>query len=82
MRKRFPILRRRPPPCRKLGVLRQELQGVPIMALTATASKRVQNDICQQLRLRTPLRLSSSFNRPNIHYQGACVGTWVESSLV
>lgn len=56
--------------CRRLWVIRQELQGVPIMALTATASQRVQDDICQQLRLRNPLRLVSTFNRPNISYQG------------
>lgn len=43
---------------------------MPLMALTATASARVQDDIVRQLRLRDPLRLASSFNRPNIHYEG------------
>lgn len=61
-----------PPACRKLWRCREQLQGLPIMALTATASARVQDDICQQLRLRSPLRLTASFNRPNLHYSGAC----------
>lgn len=44
------------------------------MALTATASERVQRDIVQQLRLREPLMLRASFNRPNIRYEGAWRG--------
>ena len=51
---------------RKLWLVRQELPRCPIMALTATASPRVQADITQQLRLRQPVVLRSSFNRPNI----------------
>ncbi len=40
------------------------------MALTATASERVQRDIVQQLRMRDPLMLRASFNRPNIAFEG------------
>ncbi|KAL6769009.1 hypothetical protein ACKKBF_B17115 [Auxenochlorella protothecoides x Auxenochlorella symbiontica] len=53
---------------RKLGTLRSRFPEVPIMALTATATARVQDDIVSQLRLRDPVRLASSFDRPNIHY--------------
>ncbi|RMZ54491.1 hypothetical protein APUTEX25_002067, partial [Auxenochlorella protothecoides] len=53
---------------RKLGSLRSRFPEVPIMALTATATARVQDDIVSQLRLRDPVRLASSFDRPNIHY--------------
>ena len=52
-------------------MVRQELPRVPLMALTATASERVQADIVQQLRLRQPLMLRASFDRPNISLQGA-----------
>eukprot|EP00887_Chlorella_sp_A99_P003267 scaffold9.g3267.t1 len=52
---------------RRLGLVRQELPRLPIMALTATASPRVQADVIQQLRLRQPVVLRASFNRPNIH---------------
>lgn len=51
-------------------MLRQELPRLPLMALTATASERVQRDIVQQLRMRDPLMLRASFNRPNIAFQG------------
>lgn len=40
------------------------------MALTATASERVQQDIVAQLRMRDPLMLRASFNRPNIVFEG------------
>ncbi|KAK9823288.1 hypothetical protein WJX72_001628 [[Myrmecia] bisecta] len=56
------------PAYRKLSVVRRELPQVPIMALTATAAEKVQDDIVKQLRLRNPALLVSSFNRPNIHY--------------
>ncbi|PNH05408.1 ATP-dependent DNA helicase Q-like 3 [Tetrabaena socialis] len=50
------------------AALRANFPGVPIMALTATAASQVQEDICRQLRLSDPIRLLSSFNRPNISY--------------
>ncbi|KAG2451777.1 hypothetical protein HYH02_003556 [Chlamydomonas schloesseri] len=56
------------PAYRQLGSLRSDYPGVPIMALTATAASQVQDDICKQLRLQSPLRLCASFNRPNISY--------------
>ncbi|EIE23153.1 P-loop containing nucleoside triphosphate hydrolase protein [Coccomyxa subellipsoidea C-169] len=55
------------PAYRRLSSIRRELPGVPIMALTATATKQVQDDIAQSV-LRNPLRLITSFNRPNISY--------------
>ena len=36
----------------QLGELRDVLPGVPVMALTATATPRVQDEISRQLRLR------------------------------
>ena len=41
---------------------------VPIMALTATATPRVQTEIMSNLRLRNPLVCRTSFNRWNLHY--------------
>jgi len=60
------------PDFRKIGqVLRSAqsppfLRQVPIMALTATAVPRVQQDICQSLRLNNPLMVRCSFDRTNL----------------
>ena len=49
------------------------LPGVPMMALTATATPRVQADIVAQLRLRNPLVAKTTFNRPNLSYSAYSV---------
>ncbi len=40
--------------------------GVPVLALTATATERVQEDIAVQLNLADPLVVKTSFFRPNL----------------
>lgn len=57
------------PEYRQLKQIRQQYPQIPIIALTATATKRVQQDIVQQLKLRQPNIHLASFNRPNISYQ-------------
>lgn len=42
---------------------------VPVIALTATATPKVQSDIIKNLELRTPKIFTSSFNRPNLYYE-------------
>lgn len=54
---------------RQLRQLRQRFPQIPITALTATATPRVQQDIIQQLRLRNPIIRRFSFNRPNLYYE-------------
>jgi len=56
------------PPFRRLGELREVLEGVPCMALTATATREVKDDIIKVLKLDDPLLSQSSLNRPNISY--------------
>ncbi len=41
----------------------------PIIALTATATPKVQNDIVKNLGLREPVIYISSFNRANLYYE-------------
>jgi ATP-dependent DNA helicase RecQ len=50
----------------KLGNLRQELNNPPCLALTATATSRVQTDISERLLLRQPLHLVTGFRRENL----------------
>ena len=42
---------------------------VPVIALTATATPKVQNDIVKNLDLHKPDIYISSFNRPNLYYE-------------
>ncbi len=57
------------PEYRQLAELREALPGVPVMALTATATERVRADIVERLRLREPRCYTASFNRPNLTYR-------------
>ena len=43
--------------------------AIPIIALTATATPKVQSDILKNLGLRDPKVFISSFNRPNLYYE-------------
>ncbi|XP_026997314.2 ATP-dependent DNA helicase Q5 isoform X2 [Tachysurus fulvidraco] len=52
----------------KLGDLRARMPGVPCVALTATAPKRVQEDITRSLRLRSPLTFTTPVFRKNLKY--------------
>lgn len=42
---------------------------IPIIALTATATPKVQSDIMKNLGLENPNVFMSSFNRPNLYYE-------------
>ncbi|XP_060601355.1 recQ-like DNA helicase BLM [Ruditapes philippinarum] len=57
------------PDYKKLGVLKTKFPGVPLMALTATATMRVRKDICHQLHMKDPKWFTSSFNRPNLKFE-------------
>ena len=57
------------PKYRQLRTLRQCYPQIPIIALTATATPSVQQDIVQQLSLRQANIYRTSFNRTNIYYE-------------
>ncbi|HTV43060.1 MAG TPA: DNA helicase RecQ [Candidatus Sulfotelmatobacter sp.] len=59
------------PEYRQLRTLRGIFPNVPMMALTATATTRVRDDIVAQLHLKDPKRYVASFNRPNLIYRVA-----------
>ncbi|XP_034395001.1 ATP-dependent DNA helicase Q5 [Cyclopterus lumpus] len=52
----------------KLGKLRGRLPGVPCLALTATATKNVQQDIARSLNLHSPQSFITPVFRNNLHY--------------
>ena len=57
------------PDYRNLNLLRAKFPGVPVIALTATATEKVRDDIVKQLDLKKPEIFISSFNRPNLSYE-------------
>jgi len=57
------------PEYRQLADLRKLFPNVPFMALTATATGRVREDIVTHLKLREPKIYVASFNRPNLTYR-------------
>lgn len=57
------------PDYRNLNQLRTNLPNIPIIALTATATQKVREDIVKQLQLASPHIFTSSFNRENLSYE-------------
>ena len=55
------------PAYRKLQGLKAELGDIPVLALTATATRRVSGDIIRQLGMVKPDGFKGSFFRPNLH---------------
>jgi ATP-dependent DNA helicase RecQ len=56
------------PEYRQLSALRQYFPDKPIAAFTASATKRVRQDILDQLQLRDPHKYIASFHRANLRY--------------
>ena len=52
-----------------LSAIPRVFVNTPVAAFTATATARVQEDICERLGLRKPFVVRASFNRPNLFYQ-------------
>jgi len=57
------------PDYRNLNKLRITFPTIPIIALTATATQKVREDIVKQLNLPAPHIFTSSFNRQNLSYE-------------
>ena len=56
------------PDYRNLRSLREDFRGVPMIALTATATEDVRKDIIAQLEMHDGGVFVSSFDRPNLRY--------------
>ena len=57
------------PAYKNINILRELHPQVPVMALTATATKKVVQDIVKELELFNPEVFQQSFKRENISYQ-------------
>jgi ATP-dependent DNA helicase RecQ len=56
------------PPYLQLKTLRELKPGVPVMAVTASATRQVQQDIVDHVPLQTPAVFRASFSRPNLSF--------------
>lgn len=57
------------PEYRKIRSIIDQIQPAPVIALTATATPKVQSDILKNLRIQDAVVFRSSFNRPNLYYE-------------
>ena len=57
------------PEYRNIHSMTQRIGAAPIMALTATATEKVQHDIQKNLDMMDAIVFKSSFNRPNLYYE-------------
>jgi len=57
------------PEYRRIKQMIKEIKDVPMMALTATATPKVQSDIQKNLHMNDAIVYKSSFNRSNLYYE-------------
>ncbi len=57
------------PEYRRLRTIFDEIKRVPVIALTATATGKVQEDILKNLDIPNATTFKASFNRPNLYYE-------------
>lgn len=57
------------PEYRRIRAIIEEIGTAPVIALTATATPKVQSDILKNLRINDAAIFKSSFNRPNLYYE-------------
>ena len=57
------------PEYRRIRPIVNEIGEAPLMALTATATPKVQHDIQKNLGMANAQVFKSSFNRPNLYYE-------------
>ena len=63
-------------------ILDQFSQKIPIIALTATATLKVQNDIMKNLGIINASVYKSSFNRPNLYYEVRHKNSSIDSEII
>ncbi|MGA1775488.1 MAG: RecQ family ATP-dependent DNA helicase [Flavobacteriaceae bacterium] len=63
-------------------ILEQFKQSIPIIALTATATPKVQEDVMKNLGISKAKVFKASFNRPNLYYEVRSKTKHVDSDII
>ena len=63
-------------------ILKQFEQTIPIIALTATATPKVQEDVMKNLGIPNAKVFKASFNRPNLYYEVRPKTNQVDSDII
>ncbi|XP_041033594.1 Werner syndrome ATP-dependent helicase homolog isoform X2 [Carcharodon carcharias] len=66
---------------RKLGALKSFLPQTPVVALTATASPSIRDDIIESLMLKNPRIVCTTFDRPNLYLEVGWKSTDIQQDL-
>jgi bloom syndrome protein len=69
------------PDYKALGDVLRQWPGVPIIALTATATQLVRTDVVANLGIQGCRKFSQSFNRPNLSYEVLVKGKGIVASI-
>ena len=71
------------PEYRNLRIILQQFeQSIPIVALTATATPKVQEDVMKNLGINDAKVFKASFNRPNLFYEVRPKTNQVDSDII
>ena len=71
------------PEYRNLRVMLEKIEkDLPIIALTATATTKVQEDILKNLKVPNAKLFKASFNRPNLYYEVQPKTDQIESGII
>lgn len=70
------------PEYRKIRPIINEISRRPLIALTATATPKVQHDIQKNLAMTDAAVFKSSFNRPNLYYEVRTKGKDVDREII
>ena len=71
------------PEYRNLRVMLEKIEkDLPIIALTATATPKVQEDILKNLKVPNAKLFKASFNRPNLYYEVQPKTDQIESGII
>jgi len=69
------------PPYLRIAATKKQLGNIPLIAVTASATPRVQNDIIHKLALKQTAVFRQSFERPNLSYSNFLVDSKINKIL-